>query len=70
MTRVQEIREQAGALSDRGKTALAVDLLESLPPALDDENGGLAEALRRDQDLDRDPSQAITWDQLRCGLGR
>ena len=70
MTRVQEIRQQASALSSSEKAELAADLLESLPPILDDEDEGVAEARRRDEEMDRDPKASITWDQLRRGIGR
>ena len=70
MTRVQEIRQQATVLSASEKAELAADLLESLPPILDDDDEGVAEALRRDEEMDRDPSVAITWEQLRRGLER
>jgi putative addiction module component (TIGR02574 family) len=70
MTRVQEIRQQASVLSISEKTELAADLLESLPPILDDDDEGVAEARRRDEEMDRDPAASITWEQLRRGLGR
>ena len=70
MTRVQEIRQQASALSSSEKAELAADLLESLPPILDDEDEGVAEARRRDEEMDRDPKASITWEQLRRGVGR
>ena len=70
MTRVQEIRRQAITLSISEKAELAADLLEGLPPVLDDDVEGVAEARRRDAEMDRDPSAAITWEQLRRGLGR
>ncbi len=70
MTRVQEIRQQASTLSASEKAALAADLLECLPPILNDDDEGVAEARRRDQELERDPTAAVTWDQLRRGLGR
>lgn len=70
MTLVQEIRAQVGKLTDREKAALVVDLLESLPAVLDDEDEGLAEAQRRDEELDRNPDLAISWDQLRRGIRR
>ncbi len=70
MTRVQEIRQRASVLSISEKTELAADLLESLPPILDDEDEGVAEARRRDQEMDRDPAASITWEQLRRGIGR
>ena len=70
MTRAQEIRQQANTLTDSEKAMLAADLLESLPPILDDEDGGLAEARRRDAELEKNPKAAITWEQLKRGLGR
>lgn len=70
MTRVQEIRQRASALSTSEKAALAADLLEGLTPILDDEDEGVAEARRRDEEMERDPNASITWDQLRRGLGR
>ena len=41
-----------------------VDARESLPSALDDDEDGVAEALRRDAELDADPSIGITLEQL------
>ena len=70
MTRVQELRQRASVLSVSEKTELAADLLESLPPILDDPDEGVAEARRRDQEMDRDPAASITWEQLRRGIGR
>lgn len=70
MTRVQEIRKQASALSSSEKAELAADLLESMPPILDDEDEGVAEAHRRDREMENDPTASITWDQLRRGIGR
>ena len=70
MTRVQEIRQQASALSVSEKAELAADLLESLPPILDDDDEGVAEAHRRDQEMEADPKASLTWDELRRGLGR
>lgn len=70
MTRVQEIRHQADALSLSEKAALAADLLENLPPILDDEDDGVAEAHRRDHEMDKDLKASITWDELRRGIGR
>jgi len=70
MTRVQEIRQQAIVLSASEKAELAADLLESLPAILDEEDEGAAEAIRRDEEMDRDPSATISWEQLRRGLGR
>jgi len=70
MTHVQAIRQQARALSTTEKAELAADLLESLPPILDDPDEGVPEALRRDREMDKDPVASITWEQLRRGVGR
>jgi hypothetical protein len=70
MTRVQEIQQQASALSICEKAELAAALLESLPPVLADEDEGLAEAHRREEEMDGVPPAAMTWEELRRGLGR
>lgn len=70
MTRVQELRQQASALSTSEKAELAADLLDGLPPVLDDEDEGVSEARRRDDEMERDPKASITWEQLRRGVGR
>ena len=70
MTRVQEIWQSASTLSTREKAELAAGLLEALPPILDEEDEGVAEAQRRDAEIDRDPTTAISWEQLRRGVGR
>ena len=70
MTRVQELWQSASTLSRGEKAALAADLLDSLPPVLDDDDEGVAEARRRDEEMERDPKATITWEQLRRGVGR
>ncbi len=70
MARIQEIQQQAISLSVSEKARLAADLLEGLPPILDDDDEGVAEARRRDEEMDKDPAATITWEQLRRGLGR
>jgi hypothetical protein len=70
MTRVQELQQQASTLSRSEKAELAAALLEGLPAILDDEDEGLGEAHRRDQEMDKDPSASITWEQLRRGVRR
>ena len=70
MTRVQEIRQRASTLTNKEKAKLAADLLESIPAVLDDDDGGVTEARRRDAELEDNTVEAITWDQLRRGLRR
>jgi hypothetical protein len=51
-------------LSFSERTELAADLIESLPPILDDEDKGVTEALRRDEEMERDASASITRELL------
>lgn len=60
--------ERAWSVNERAE--LAADLLETLPPMLDDNDEGLAEARRRDQKMDQNPKASLTWEQLRRGIGR
>lgn len=70
MVTLAEIEMQAMKLSESERAMLASSLLESLPPLLDDADDGIAEAMRRDAEMDRDPSIGMTLDQLRTALGR
>jgi hypothetical protein len=49
---IAEVEKLALDLSEAQRAILAAHLLESLPPVLHDEDEGIAEALRRDADLD------------------
>jgi hypothetical protein len=60
MATVIEIEKLALDLPERDRATLIANLLKSLPPILDDEDEGIAEALRRDAELEADPSQAIS----------
>ena len=64
MATVFEIQKLALDLPEQDRATLAANLLESLPPVLADEDEGIAEALRRDAELDADPSQAISFAEL------
>lgn len=59
-----EIERLALELSERERATLAANLLNSLPPVLSDEDDGVAEALRRDSELDADPTQSISLSDL------
>lgn len=65
-----DIRENALSLPLGERAALAAELLSSIPPVLDDEDEGLAEAKRRSRELDEDPSSACTWEEIKDDLGR
>jgi hypothetical protein len=70
MANLTELEEQAMQLPEDQRAFLAAQLLESLPAILHDDDGGVAEALRRDAELDRDPSAGISLDEFRTSLGR
>jgi putative addiction module component (TIGR02574 family) len=64
MATIVEVEKLALDLPDRERATLAANLLESLPGVLSDEDEGVAEALRRDAEIDADPNQAISLAQL------
>ena len=70
METLHSVESSAMSLSEKERALLASHLLESLPAQLLDEDEGVAEALRRDAELDADPSAGMTFDELRVSLGR
>jgi len=64
MATIVEVEKLALDLPERQRAALAANLLESLPAILSDKDEGIAEALRRDTDLDANPDRAISLEQL------
>jgi putative addiction module component (TIGR02574 family) len=64
MSSIVEVEKLALDLSERERAALAASLLDSLPGILSDEDEGIAEALRRNVELDADPSQGISFAEL------
>ena len=64
MATIVEIEKLALDLPERDRATLIANLLHSLPPILDDEDEGIAEALRRDAEMDADPSLAISFEEL------
>jgi hypothetical protein len=63
-----DIEPQALALSERDRANLASRLLASLPPVLDDTDGGVAEALRREAEAETDPTVIQSVEQFSAGL--
>jgi hypothetical protein len=68
MQTLLELERQAMGLSETDRATLAAHLLDSLPPVLADEDDGVAEAIRRDAELERDPAAALTLAELRRSL--
>lgn len=64
MATVIEVEKLALDLPERERARLAANLLQSLPGVLSDEDEGIAEALRRDSDLEANPDQVISLAQL------
>lgn len=65
MESLSEIGRRAMELPEAERALLAADLLGSLPGVLADDDGGVAEALRRDAEIEKDRSAGVTLDQLR-----
>ena len=64
MATIIEVEKLALNLPGRQRATLAANLLESLPAILSDEDEGIAEALRRDSEIDGNSDQAISLIQL------
>ena len=64
MASIIEIQKLALNLSEQERATLAANLLDSLPGVLSDEDEGVAEALRRDAEIDANPNQAMSLAQL------
>jgi hypothetical protein len=64
MATIAEVEKLALDLSEGQRAALAAHLLESLPAVLEDADEGLAEAVRRDRELEVHPESAMSLEQL------
>lgn len=64
MSTLQEIKVRALELPDAQRARLAVQLLKSLPPVLVEADDGVAEALRRDTELDADPAIGLSPEEF------
>ena len=64
MATINEVKKLALDLPETDRAVLAAHLLGSLPPVLHDEDEGIAEALRCDQELDAKPGSALSLEQL------
>jgi len=64
MATIAEVEKLALGLSESQRAILAAHLLGSLAPVLHDDDEGIAEALRRDAELEADSSLAISLTKL------
>jgi putative addiction module component (TIGR02574 family) len=70
MVTFAEIEILALKLPESERARLAAGLLDSLPGVLVEEDEGLAEALRRAEEMDRDPSVCLTHEEFLKAVGR
>jgi hypothetical protein len=61
---IVEVEKLALNLSERQRAELATNLLKSLPPVLSDSDEGIAEALRRDAQIDAGSTETLSLEQL------
>jgi hypothetical protein len=61
---VENLEKLVLDLPEEERAHLAASLLDSLPGILSDQDDGVAEALRRDAQLDAHPDRAMTLEQL------
>jgi hypothetical protein len=64
MATIVEVEKLALDLPEKQRARLAAQLLDSLPPVLHDEDEGVAEAMRRDSELDSDPAIGLSVTDL------
>ena len=64
MRAVADIEKEILALNEEQRAQLAASILDSLPGVLADPDEGIAEAMRRDAELDADPEKALSLEQL------
>lgn len=64
MATITEVEKLAFDLSENHRAILAAHLLGSLSPVLHDDDEGVVEALRRDAELDANPSLGVSLEQL------
>ena len=71
MKSFSEIKAQAMKLPDSDRAKLATFLLHSLPsPGFDDDDDGVAEAMRHCNEMDNDPSACLTFEEFKKAVRR
>ncbi|MCF3649810.1 hypothetical protein [Synoicihabitans lomoniglobus] len=70
MTRLQQLERDANSLTEAERAAFAAHLLSTLSVVMSDEDEGVAEALRREAEMDATGEVGISWNDLKHGLGR
>ena len=70
MATITEVEKLALNLSENDRAVLAAHLLGSLPAVFHDTDEGIAEALRRDAELDANPSLGLSLAQVDQKIAR
>lgn len=70
MATLAEIESLAFKLPESQRARLAADLLDSLPGVLVDDDEGLAESLRRSEEMDTEPEACLSHDEFLKAVGR
>ncbi|MDB6119535.1 MAG: Addiction module protein [Verrucomicrobiaceae bacterium] len=70
MSAIQEIETTVMALPARERADLAARILSSLPPVLEDDDEGIAEALRRESEAEQYPEVCMTLNQFTSGIAK
>ncbi len=70
MTTLSKIENAAMLLPEDERAQLASKLLCSLPSVFHDEDEGIAEAKRRDAELDRDPATGMSMAEFKAAFER
>jgi hypothetical protein len=70
MVTLAEIESLALKLPESQRAKLAADLLDSLPGLLVEDDDGLAEAMRRSEEMDRDPAVCLSHAEFLKAVGR
>lgn len=65
---INELTSIVMKLPDKQRAQLVANLLASLPSVLTDQDEGIAEALRRDAQLDDGSQEAISLDDLEAAI--
>ena len=64
MMTLTEVESLAFELPEQQRATLASSILDTLPPLFTDSDDGIAEAERRDAEMDSDPSKGINIEQF------
>lgn len=67
---IDDLEKKVLQLSEAARGRLAGTLIRSLPGVLHDDDEGLAEAIRRDEELNDNPDLEISMDKLEDAVRR